>query len=374
MSEKRGGKKKTKEDGGGSGGGGGGGAPTLVSMQRRHFREVFALEKGVPADTLEDDIVERWYEMMLEPADPKVARYAKAVTRLLGEPANLGMAIQYKDEKSLGGSEAFRALLGLPSHREGEALRAQSWKALKFLSYLCFQVHDLEPPVIPTAAEIEANIKQFRANKQAKKCAPSGPAATASAMPKAFNEKLLAVVAMFPKEHSEATLSRIQKEDAAQACQKWCSQPFQGRDQPFGGGVFTADELAALKQLDMEDWKVLEPQLKQLNDLSNVQSSIPTNMLSQIESYASDLASKISSGETDFSALNLQNIGEDVLRNCSEEDIAGLAGNIGSLLPALGSLQASVQSESGGAALPSGMPDMAQLQGLATMMGGGAAR
>ena len=88
-------------------------------------------------------------------------------------------------------------------------------------------------------------------------------------------------------------------------------------------------------------------------------------MLGTIESYATDLAGKITSGDTDLSQLDLQSIGEDVLRQCSEEDMSQLANNISSLLPALGSLQQTVQAQAGSAGHP--MPDLGALAGLGAL-------
>ena len=85
---------------------------------------------------------------------------------------------------------------------------------------------------------------------------------------------------------------------------------------------------------------------EQLNDLARVQKHIPAGMLGSIESYASELASKITAG-ADLASLDLKSIGESVLSGCSKADVDALANNIGDLLPALGSLQAMVQQQTG---------------------------
>jgi hypothetical protein len=111
--------------------------------------------------------------------------------------------------------------------------------------------------------------------------------------------------------------------------------------------VLTPSEREEFISLDAAGWERADAAFKQLNDLSRVQKHIPAAMLGKIESYASQLAGKITAGEQDLQGLDLQAIGEDVLRQCSEDDMNALASNIGDLLPALGSLQQTVQQQTG---------------------------
>jgi hypothetical protein len=131
-------------------------------------------------------------------------------------------------------------------------------------------------------------------------------------------------------------------------CIKWAEHQYESRSELFGDDIFTVEEHEAFAELDAAKWQTAEVQFRQLNDLSKVQQHIPPSMLGTIENYATNLASKITAGDADLSSLDLQSIGEDVLRQCSEEDMSQLANNIGSLLPALGSLQQSVQEQAGG--------------------------
>ena len=145
----------------------------------------------------------------------------------------------------------------------------------------------------------------------------------------------------------------------------WAANPFVKRTVPFGGGVFATDELRGFESLDAARWAVAEGFFRQLNDLSKVQQNIPAGMLGTIENYANSLAGKITSGDADFSSLDLQSIGEDVLKQCSEEDMSQLGNNIGSLLPALGSLQQTVQSQAAEAG--QSMPQLNPLAGLSAL-------
>lgn len=332
----------------------------LSAVLSRHFLELFDREEGVrDVDDSASDVVDAWRSALAEPADPKVAKYAKAVARILGEPCTLYFAIEYRDAATLKNSEAFAALMPLPSrYRADGERRADAWHALKVMNALACVIGKVEAPRVPTPAEIEANITQFRALKRAAPPVKGGGGAAAASgaggsMQRAFQEKLLQLAELLPAEPKAAMVARLQAVPAAKLGElsaAWSAAPYNKRSQPFGGSALAADERAALTALSPSEWERAEQALRQLNDLSRVQTSIPAGMLGKIEGYANDLAHKITSGDSDIGGLDLQSIGEDVLRNCSSEDIDDLAANIGSLLPALGSLQKTVETQAGEAA------------------------
>lgn len=164
-----------------------------------------------------------------------------------------------------------------------DARRARSWQTLRAMARLCYSIRSVEPPAVPSRAEIEENIRRFRATKQRSKGASANPSGGSVSMQPAFFEKLLETA----------------------------------------------------------------------------------SMLGTIESYATNLAGKITAGDAGLSSLDLQSIGEDVLRQCSEEDMSQPANNIGSLLPALGSLQQTVQAQASAAGQP--VPNLEALAGLGAL-------
>lgn len=331
----------------------------LNVMLARHLSEIMYLEKGEDIPDGFDSLkcAKDWHTALCEPCNPKVAKYAKAVTRIVGEPAMLFFAIAYKDSTTLGQADALSSMIPLPNRHSDEAARAQSWKALHAMAMISFGLVGVDPPRVPSPTEIEANIHQFRAIKRSQSNKNSSAPSAPGSMQRAFFDKLLQMADFLPKKEKKKMQDRLHAIPIAQHSElsrAWAANPFAMRGSVFGGDALTEEEWAAFTCIDGASWQKVEHGFKQLNDLTKVQQNIPAPMLSQIEAYATKLAGEITSGNADLSTLNLQAIGEDVLANCSEEDINGLASNMGSLIPALGSLQAQVNQQAGGA-----LPDVA---------------
>lgn len=316
----------------------------LKTILVRHFCELMAF--GNNEDEYEEDpaLAKQFFTALNEPVDNKTAKYAKAVARILtGEQATLYFAIEYRDAASLVASDAFREYV--PHFKES----VRGWQTMRTMAQLCFLIQGVEPPRVPGRAEIEANISQFRMLKRTKSVA-TGSGVGSGSMQRAFFEKVLETASILPTNVGVVCRERIHaipREEHASLCVQWSENPFTTRDSDFGGTVYTADERDAFRSLDGGKWSQAEQSFRQLNDLSRVQQQIPSSMLGTIENYATELAAKISSGEADLSSIDLQSIGEDVLKQCSEDDMSQLANNIGQLLPALGSLQQTVQSQAG---------------------------
>lgn len=321
----------------------------LHEILTRQFCELMAYERDEEEYEEDAELVKRFFTLLNEPVNPKKAKYAKAVSRILGgEQATLFFAVEYRDAESLKTSDSFAEFLPDFLSTDDEPRRARSWQTLRAMARLSYVVECVEPPVVPTRADIEANINQFRAMKQRAK---NGPAIGGSgSMQRAFFEKLLETASVLPGPMANACRQRlhaIPTQDHAAICLKWAEHQYKSRSELFGDDIFTAEEHEAFAELDGTKWQTVEAQFRQLNDLSKVQQNIPSSMLGTIENYATNLAGKITAGDADLSSLDLQSIGEDVLRQCSDEDMSQLANNIGSLLPALGSLQQTVQSQAG---------------------------
>lgn len=322
----------------------------LKEILTRQFCELLAYERDEEEYEEDDALVSRFFAMLNEPVTPKKAKYAKAVGRISGgEPVTLFFAVEYRDAESLKSSDAFVDCFPDFMRSENDSRRSRSWQTLRAMVRLCFTIHGVEPPRVPTRADIESNISQFRAKKQHAKKSGTGVDGSGS-MQRAFFEKLLETTSVLPVSIAKTCRERlhaIPTQQHASMCMKWVDHQFSSRCEPFGDDIFTREEQEAFAALDASRWPAVEAQFRQLNDLSKVQQNIPSSMLGTIEKYATNLASKITAGDTDLSSLDLQSIGEDVLQQCSEEDMSQLASNIGSLLPALGSLQQNVQSHAG---------------------------
>lgn len=339
----------------------------------RHFAELSALERspddGIDADgkanvsESEATLSQRFYTALHEPVQPKKAKWCKAVSRILnGEAPTLYFAIVYKDHEALLETSVLD-FAAKDFATSDAATRGRSWRILRSLARLSFELAEVEPPRVPSRAEIEANIVQHRATRarqaQFKSSAPS-----TSSMQRAFFDKLIETSHHLPSQTGTSMRERlhaIPKEKHVDLCMEWARHPFSkgaaASHATFGGSGLTEEERTALLALrtSRSKWAQAESTLSQLDDLSRVQQHIPSQMLGTIEGYASELATKLQSGDADLASMDLQRIGQDVLKQCSEQDLNQLASNIDQLLPALGSLQKSVQAQSGGDSVP-GLP------------------
>ena len=75
--------------------------------------------------------------------------------------------------------------------------------------------------------------------------------------------------------------------------------------------------------------------MAQMTSITAVSKSVPSNMMSRIEGMASRLAEDIASGKTDLNSVDLNDIGQQVLAGCDENDMSKFADNISDLLPVL---------------------------------------
>lgn len=66
-----------------------------------------------------------------------------------------------------------------------------------------------------------------------------------------------------------------------------------------------------------------------------VEEAIPAQMMSKIEDTTTGLLQKLKKGETTLQEIDLQSLGESVLKECTEEDTEVLGNNLAQLLPVL---------------------------------------
>lgn len=94
--------------------------------------------------------------------------------------------------------------------------------------------------------------------------------------------------------------------------------------------------------------------------LGDLQRSLPPNMLKHIESHAAGLATQIDEGSVDIASIDMARMGESVLGSCTETDMTQLSNNIGTLLPTLNTLAASMNGVPGVDPDAAGVDDGAQ--------------
>jgi len=288
----------------------------------------------------------------------RVAKYCKALERILGEQPACYLACEYRDADALFASVTFAPLaaLDIPSAYRTDAFdraqRALFWKYVQTLNHAAAKGAGYEIQRVPSRDEIQQSIQQHHHAPRAKASASS------PSMARAFLSALEGIATVCDAEDAvgaAALREYATRVDAAEALGAWTRMlaSESGVEAQCRGGDATAlradvwelalpaGPAAALSRaLHSSDSSVVCNYLDQMNSFARVTKHIPTSMMHQIEHYAESLAGDIYSGKCDLGSIDLQRIGEDVIGNCNPADMAALASNIGEILPTLHSLRA----------------------------------
>lgn len=103
-------------------------------------------------------------------------------------------------------------------------------------------------------------------------------------------------------------------------------------------------------------WTNLSTTLERSISLRRMTAAIPSSMMQTIEQQASTIAGGVSSGQMNMADVDLSKIGDEVMSNCSQHDMAQLAGNLDTLMPSLQSLTRSIGQDGG--EMPQQMQEM----------------
>lgn len=350
------------------------------ALAAKHFVET--METLIRAEMEESDPMEHakaWNEALLTPMDAKGAKWVKAVQRIRnGTPPSHYLAVEYRDYaclKALGVVEEFGVEMpgeaSKPSEEDHQSDVSRYWTGMRMLCKLSLLACGLEMEPVPTREEIQANIQKHKSIKQARR--GGGGGGTAMSMTAAFQSGIASLGDSIGGEEGEGLAKRmraLEGDALKQASEEWSSGLAQGLEErlkkrdmslvgkgeeggreegeegatPYEWPVLTKEENARLRTVlasseTCEAWTTLE----QTVCFSRVQQNIPVGMLSKIEECAQTLAADITSGAASLDTLDLQKLGESVLSQCSEDDMSKMAGNIGNLLPTIGTLQGAMK-------------------------------
>ena len=296
---------------------------------------------------------------------PALVSYSKAFSRMQGRPITLYDVTRYRDVEAMiksglyaGPLEALGATITekeirVVCRRNADAL----WDCLDALcnaAYACATPSTYGTPSIPSAEAIAKNIKETKGRKKsAEATGPTVDQARCDTLVKAIKNVFVAGGKPEPAV-DPSFIARLDSGLASTAA---------------GGSAY--GELAVAKSVEefsqcpplvdlglptLDDatrnaWAELADACGKSHSLTQMQRSIPKNMMATIEKQAAALASGIGP-DGDLSQLDLSSIGESVLSQCSPEDLTQLAGNMGDILPKISGLAASLENETGGVELP----------------------
>lgn len=295
-----------------------------------------------------------WDEAMSAPCSG--VTYAKAFKRITGRDISLYDALAYRDKAAIFDTEEGRRALGLEEYCDpadvvfDDSNAATVWQELDnmviyartFVSGVSFNLASVERP---SRDEIAADIERRKAEKQRKRNnAPPGTLDEA---------RVSMLMSVFGPLHPSGTVELDKAFVATMTAEI-------SADANLKTGVETLDSTIVsqvpciqglgLKQLTEETkglWEAVTSAVAKVDGVARMSSSIPSNVMNQIESQAAALAGGLCTGSVDLDNMDFSSIGQSVLQNCSQADVDAMTGNIGQLLPNLGQLARSLQADGG---------------------------
>ena len=85
-----------------------------------------------------------------------------------------------------------------------------------------------------------------------------------------------------------------------------------------------------------------------LNTYAELYCAIPSNVLGKLESMAGDIGERLASGNLDLSTLDINKLGEDIVKGMSEKDLQEFTDSAEHICKVLGGLAKDLPTEAGG--------------------------
>ena len=294
------------------------------------------------SESKKDEAIKSWYEHLTTCLDKKQTKYAKAVERLSGS-AVIYHAMVYRDIDALriNMKSGVATQISLwdkwndPQFQEKD--KEIAWNLIDMMNSACYKGQCADTPSVPTRTQIQENIKATR------KTTPKSDAT--SSMLIAFRDDINELCELWKQDPvlsddaiTRSWMERWSKLSTAKENDVTTRDSCVARDGPVVVKQLRCSfpELQVPDDLCKKSWELIV----RLNDVSTVVDSVPMGMMSQIESMANQLAQDMQSGKLDMSNVDLSQIGEKVLANCSESDMSNFAGSIEKLMPVVQSMTA----------------------------------
>lgn len=300
----------------------------------------------------EKELIARWHKNMQTPI--KKAKYLKPVERILHETPTCYVACAYRDIDAILGAldmednEDRKLLERFRSDRTEEADRAFFWKLVGALNRAALDYHDVEMQRVPSREEIQENITRHRQSKEV----PLG----GGSMTRALCDSLKEIAEVLVGQDVRGAIAfrdYAQKVEPADVQQAWttmldqtpdmeaaCSKAMCSTLSDMKWSALPAEHADCLRRgFELEEHaKVICGHLHQMNSFTRVRAHFPCAMMGTIENYALKLVDDLKRGKCQMDTINMEQIGREVLAQCSTEDMSHLVSNIDKLMPALSGL------------------------------------
>jgi len=298
-------------------------------------QDALTLFRGTTKGNLarEDEMIQSWLATMKSPLVHKHVKYAKALERILDCNGCILHAVAYRDVEALQScckSTLFNKLKvceKLSVDTVAQDVKDMVWRYVEDLNRAAFAATDESMPRVPSRDEINANI---HAHKK------KNPVDQGSIL-NAFDATFATLEASFGVKKQSRTIERKKENLHRWAC--LCTEKLDGV--PLNELLQKRDPNAIPKlskafsfitsNVTLDAWD----QINSLTSLAAVGNNIPTKMMGRIEDLANKLATDLMNGSAKLESLSLEDIGQQVLAGCEEEDMNAFAENLPLILPAL---------------------------------------
>lgn len=321
---------------------------------RTFLRDVVArvpeLDEGVTAFLADDanDPVRTWRDVM-NTSLPDSVKYAKAIARLQnGTCACCYNACEFNDATAIT-----LTIPWLTKHldaykRSTNEEKRTLWDYVKQINKLVLNAYEDDIAPTPSRDSIHKNILEYKATRA------RGGAASSPDLSSTKGAFKMMVAKQFV-DGLPASLARRSEDEWSEMSTRYAT---------FLNSAFV-DEKTPAQMCDDQTpalfstaWPVIDEvrevlsggeslthawsELQQINSITMVQNRVPKNMMRNIEAYAQDIAGQLMNGSMTFEDMSIEKIGQDVLTQCSQEDMKQLADNAEALMPTLSALQSTM--------------------------------
>ena len=270
--------------------------------------------------------------MLQRPLVPGCVKYARAVEAITGSPVTVMHALHYRDLKAV--CESCTANFGDAVPLLADMSNDDTnifWQYVNELCAKCLQYARVPAPKIPTTGEIAQNIQARRSARQAPaKQAASAPvttgghAGTLAGLGDLWAELCRLRGTVPAPTFTPERQARLQKMECK------TTDAFRDEFPELGAHAYDAASEGAVERI---------------HSLVAMCNGIPPNMMSGIESMAASIVQDINEGRTNLANLDMESIGQTVLSNVSDQDMAAFTKNIDTILPALHKMHSSSASD-----------------------------
>lgn len=270
-----------------------------------------------------DEFLRHMTSILLTTVPYKTVKYDRAILSITGSPLNVYQVIMYKDLDTL--SVVFSKIRKLDMVEKLKSLSTKDcslfWSFLHDAVHLTLRAAHTIPPAVPTPDQISENIEKRRRQRDQINETPEQRTnmSVADGVDDLWKE-LCHTRNVTPVNVDTELAGRITRHMTATVTEDGMISNFP----ELGTSRYTDESIAITHRI---------------GSLSVLRSKIPQGMMSGIERVASSLIRDINSGKLDFSSLDVEKIGEQVLHGVDEQDVTEFSENLNNILPALQSMR-----------------------------------